>query len=95
MTIHLTLCGPYAGRPLCACDREKAAAKGDTFIHASCVHVSDETLKSIDMCGVCLAYWETADEENDDVADAKIADAIRRQKAAERLAAGEQTLPFE
>lgn len=71
MAIHLTLAGPYAGRPLCDCDRNET----DTFIHVACV--SDETLKSADLCYVCLAYWETADEE-DDAAVPKIVEAIRR-----------------
>lgn len=59
---HLTLTGPYAGRPLCDCNRELCTLKGDTFQHVD--FSSDNQFDSTDTCPVCVTVALTIDDDD-------------------------------
>ncbi len=50
---HLTLCGYYAGRPLCDCDKQAETAAGAEFIHAAYARLD----RIPDVCPRCVAIW--------------------------------------
>ena len=60
--IHLTLCGPYAGTPLCTVKKTVAKDNGDEFYHA--MYWKD--WHNPNLCPVCKAEWEAAEPDEDE-----------------------------
>ena len=60
---HLPLTGYYAGVPLCQCDKEDAASKGDTFLHAIYAPIEKMRIEGT-VCPACLAEWDAAERED-------------------------------
>lgn len=69
-TIHLTLTGYYAGRPLCDCDKPSELAKGVKFYHA--MFAPDVILNDPLLCPTCKRLWdESANDTEEDEAPAE------------------------
>lgn len=59
--LHLTLCGPWAGRPLCGCDKAERTTAGDTFVHAT--YAPDAVFTDPDTCPACVEEWNDATDD--------------------------------
>lgn len=54
--VHLTVCSPEVGHPLCECGREEATKRGETFV--SSLDATDEFFASPNSCPDCMeVYW--------------------------------------
>lgn len=60
--IHITITGPYAGMPLCGCDREAEHIKGNTFAHVPYTN-SAKWFACQDICPKCKEVWFDDNED--------------------------------
>ncbi len=57
-TVHLTLTGVEAGRPLCDCDKQSELQRGCLFFHA--IYAPEKIFNHSKLCVVCKSEWEAA-----------------------------------